>query len=189
MGVNPATTPVSEASKRMPRMNPAAAEDYIASLYATILKRDPHPDEFAHWVTAAATWPPEQVYFAFVNSKEYKLKQERSAPTMRPPSHCYSPIVDPSQIFEKKPDPPRCGRAISLGEGGKSDEVIGPGWSLQEDGCHWMTGRFSVLTLPMPTESNAADFILLLRVAPFAANGQVDCLRCAVVCGAETVAE
>jgi hypothetical protein len=62
----------------MPRMSPAAAEEYIASLFATVLKRDPQPDEFAHWVTAAAALPPEQVYFAFVNySKEYKLQQEK----------------------------------------------------------------------------------------------------------------
>ena len=51
-------------------MSPAAAEEYIASLYATVLKRDPQPDEFAHWVTAAAALPPEQVYFAFVNSTD-----------------------------------------------------------------------------------------------------------------------
>ena len=78
MGVSPAATPVSQASESMPRMSPAAAEEYIASLYATVLKRDPGPDEFAHWVTEAADMPPEQVYFAFVNySKEYKLQQEK----------------------------------------------------------------------------------------------------------------
>jgi hypothetical protein len=31
-------------------------------------------------VTTAATLPPEQVYFAFVNSKEHKLQQEKSVP-------------------------------------------------------------------------------------------------------------
>ncbi len=59
----------------MQRMSPAAAEEYVASLYATVLKRDPRPDELAQWVTYAAASPPEQVYFAFVNSKEYKLQQ------------------------------------------------------------------------------------------------------------------
>ena len=58
-------------------MSPAAAEEYIASLFATFLKRDPQPDELAHWLTAAAALPPEQVYFAFVKSKEYKLQQEK----------------------------------------------------------------------------------------------------------------
>jgi hypothetical protein len=55
-------------------MSPAAAQEYIASLYATVLKREPGPEEFAHWVVAAANMPPEHVYFAFVNSKEYKLQ-------------------------------------------------------------------------------------------------------------------
>ncbi|MDT7738357.1 MAG: hypothetical protein QOK09_1726 [Mycobacterium sp.] len=81
MDVNPATPPASEASQRIPCMSPAAAEEYITSLYATILKRDPRPDEFANWVANAAAVPPEQVYFAFVKSKEYKLQQEQSVPT------------------------------------------------------------------------------------------------------------
>ena len=84
----------------IPRMSPAAAEEYIASLYATVLKRDPSPVEFAHWVTTAGAWPPEQVYFAFANSEEYKLLQEKSVPTMYLPGHYYSPIVDPSTIAE-----------------------------------------------------------------------------------------
>ena len=81
-------------------MSRAAAEEYIASLYATVLKRAPRPDEFANWAAAAAASPPEQIYFAFVNSKEYKLQQEKSVPTMFPPGHYYSPIVDPSTIAE-----------------------------------------------------------------------------------------
>ena len=438
----------------------SAVEEYIASLYATILKRDPGPDEFAHWVTTAGALPPEQVYFAFVNSEEYKLQQEQSVPTMFLPGHYYSPIVDPSTIaeyvekqylqepgdikgihldedamvrfwkenaefikntpfsehddgknryyydndlypygdammlramiahFKPKnvievgsgfssacmldavdhvglsdfamtcidPDADRLrgrlreedhsrvdiieglvqdvpvstfstlnendilfidsthvlktasdvhyelfsilpslnkgvlvhfhdiqypfeyprqwlfenntswneiyalraflmynsafevvfwnglfarrqrelvhetnplflknpggsiwlrarsvdtlqaqhaqmgvtggpqvrtqfGRSISFGESGHSEEVIGPGWSFQEDAYRWMTGGLSVLALPMPTESNAADFILMLRVTPYTAKGQIDCQRCTVVCGAETVAE
>ncbi len=98
--LNHPTTPVLGASKRMPHMSPAAAEEYVASLYATVLKRDPRPDEFAHWVAVAADLPPEQVYFAFVKSKEYKLQQERSVPTPFWPGHYYSPIVDPSTITE-----------------------------------------------------------------------------------------
>ena len=66
----------------MPGISPAAAEEYIASLFANVLKRDPEPDEFAHWVTTATALPPEQVYFAFVKSKEYKLQQQKSVPTM-----------------------------------------------------------------------------------------------------------
>jgi predicted O-methyltransferase YrrM len=84
----------------MPHMDTAAAEEYVSSLYATILKRDPQPDEFAQWVTAAAALAPEQVYFAFVNSKEYKLQQEKSVPSMFAPGHYHSPIVDPSTIAE-----------------------------------------------------------------------------------------
>ncbi len=100
MAVSAAATPASEGSESMPHMNPAAAEEYIGSLYTTILKRDPTPEELAHWVNAATTLPPEQVYFAFANSKEYKLRQENSVPTMFRPGHYYSPIVDPSTIVE-----------------------------------------------------------------------------------------
>ncbi len=158
-------------------MSPAAAEEYIACLYATVLKRDPKPDEFAQWVAAAAEMTPEQVYFAFVNSEEYELQQGKSVPTMFSPGHY------------NNPDLPRFGRSISLGKSGHSKDVIGPGWSLQEDNCRWMTGGFSVLALPMPMESNAADFMLMLRVTPFTGNGQIDYQRCTVVYGAETVAK
>src|ERR1700722_17787827 len=84
----------------MPHMDTASAEEYIASLYATILKRDPTPEEFAHWVTTAAALAPEQVYFAFVNSDEYKLRQEKSVPSMFLPGHYHSPVVDPSTVAE-----------------------------------------------------------------------------------------
>jgi predicted O-methyltransferase YrrM len=84
----------------MPHMSPAAAAEYIVSLFATLLKRDPQPDELAHWVATVTALPPEQVYFAFVESKEYKLRQENSAPTMFWPGHYYSPIVDPSIVAE-----------------------------------------------------------------------------------------
>ncbi|BBX47781.1 hypothetical protein MCOO_37960 [Mycobacterium cookii] len=94
------TVPVSGSVEGMQRMSSAAAEQYIASLYATVLKRDPRPDEFANWVRTAEALPPEQIYFAFVNSKEYKLQQEQSVPTMFLPGHYYSPIVDPSTIAE-----------------------------------------------------------------------------------------
>ena len=57
MGFSTATAPASESSKRMPHMSAAAAEEYAASLYATILKRDPQPEELALWVTAATEWP------------------------------------------------------------------------------------------------------------------------------------
>ena len=100
LNLNHPTTPVSEASQRESRMSPAAAEEYIASLYATILKRDPRPEELAHWVTTAGALPPEQVYFAFVNAKEYKLQQEKSVQTIFLPGHFHSPIVDPSIIAE-----------------------------------------------------------------------------------------
>jgi hypothetical protein len=92
------------------------------------------------------------------------------------------------QLSENNTDLPRFGRSISFGESGHSMEIIGPGWSAEEN-FSWMTGIFSVLALPMPTESDATDFILMLRVTPFTADGQIECQRCSVVCGAETVAE
>ncbi|WP_163779038.1 class I SAM-dependent methyltransferase [Mycobacterium cookii] len=94
------TARVSRSVEAMQGLSSAAAEQYIASLYATVLKRDPRPDEFANWVRTAEALPPEQIYFAFVNSKEYKLQQEQSVPTMFLPGHYYSPIVDPSTIAE-----------------------------------------------------------------------------------------
>jgi hypothetical protein len=39
-------------------MNPAAAEEYIASLDVTILKRDPTSDEFARWSVAGRDTAP-----------------------------------------------------------------------------------------------------------------------------------
>ena len=106
----------------------------------------------------------------------------RSADTL-PAQHAQMGVTGGPQVRTQ------FGRWISFGAGGHSEEIIGPGWSFQEDAYRWMTGRFSVLTLPMPTESNAADFILMLRVTPYIAKGQIDCQRCTVVCGAETVAE
>ncbi len=97
--VNSATAPVSETSKSMPHMSPGAAEKYIASLYATILKRDPTPEEFAGWVSTAADTPPEQVYFAFVNSKEYKRQQERSVPTVSAATAALKPIDVSNYLF------------------------------------------------------------------------------------------
>src|SRR5262249_20320175 len=79
------------------------------------------------------------------------------------------------------------GRSISFGAGGNSEELIGTGWSPQELAYRWMTGRFSVLALPK--ESDANDFILMLRVTPYTVNGQIDFQRCTVIRGAETVAE
>jgi hypothetical protein len=186
---NPAAAPVSETSQRVPRMSPAAAKDYIASLYATVLKRDPYPEELALWANNAVTWPPEQIYFAFVNSKEYKLQQEKSVSTTFEPGRYYSRIVDPSHIFENGPGLSGFGKTISFGGSGHSEEIIGPGWSFQEGAHRWMTGGFSVLTLPMPAESDAADIILMFRVTPYLANGQIDCQHCTIVCGSKTVAE
>ncbi|WP_085234337.1 methyltransferase domain-containing protein [Mycobacterium conspicuum] len=98
-GATPAATPAPKASETPARMSPAAAKEYVASLYATILQRDPTPAELVHWASTATVMPPEQVYFAFVNSKEYRLRHhERAVPTMFPPGHCYSPVVDPSTI-------------------------------------------------------------------------------------------
>jgi FkbH-like protein len=81
-------------------MSPAEVEEFVTSLFTTILKRDPGPDEFAHWVTNASILSPEDIYYAFVNSEEYKLAQEQSVPTGFPPGHYYSPVVDPSTIGE-----------------------------------------------------------------------------------------
>ena len=44
-------------AQKVPRMaSDAAAEEYIASLYAVLLRRDPTQAEFAHWVNTAAAW-------------------------------------------------------------------------------------------------------------------------------------
>jgi FkbH-like protein len=80
-------------------MNSSVAEEYIASLYATVLKRDPLPDEFAFWVTTAAAWPPEKVYFAFVNSKEYKLQEGKSVPTVPTAEAAVKPIDISTYLF------------------------------------------------------------------------------------------
>jgi hypothetical protein len=102
----------------------------------------------------------------------------------------YVCVKEPERLlFETNSDLSRFGRSISFGKRGRSEQVIGSGWSFQEAAYRWMVGGFSELALPMPAESNAADFILMLRVTPYTANGQIDCQRCTVVCGAETVAE
>ncbi|MEB3049488.1 class I SAM-dependent methyltransferase [Mycolicibacter sp. MYC123] len=79
-------------------MSTAAAEEYVASLYTTILKRDPRPEELDNWVNVAMR--PEQVYFSLVESKEYQLQQDKLVPTEFLPGHFHSPIVDPSTIVE-----------------------------------------------------------------------------------------
>ena len=83
-----------------PSMSPGAAEEYVASLYATVLRRAPQPGELAQWVTVASATQPEQVYFDFVNSEEHRLQLQQSVQTMFLPGHYYSPIVDPSTIAE-----------------------------------------------------------------------------------------
>jgi hypothetical protein len=83
----------------MPSISPAVAEEFVASLYATFLRRAARPDEFAYWVNAA-TLQPEQVYFAFINSEECKLRRENSVSTEFSPGHFHSPVVDPSTIVD-----------------------------------------------------------------------------------------
>ena len=100
-----------------------------------------------------------------------------------------SNVTNPSQISENNLNLPRFGSSISFHESGQSEELIGPGWGLQENAYRWMTGRSSLLTLPIPPGSSTADFILMLRVRPYTANGQIAYQRCTVVCGAETAAE
>jgi hypothetical protein len=178
----------------IPRINSAAAEEYVASLYATVLQRDPGPDEFANWMPAAEAWPAADVYLAFINSEECKRLQRKSMLT----SEGVSAEKEANGEFlsntssnegESYSDLPNFGRSISFGRRGHSEEIIGAGWSIPEDACRWMTGSVSLLALPVPPESNAADFILMLRVTPYTADGQIDGQRCTVVCGAETVAE
>ena len=102
----------------------------------------------------------------------------------------YVCVKQPERLpFEISLDLPPFGRSISFGKRGHSDEVIGSGWSFQEAACRWMTGGFSEFALQMPAESDAVDFIFMLRVTPHTANGQIDFQRCTVVCGAETVAD
>ena len=145
------------------------AEVTVRGLYRHLLGRTPREKELRGWSAYASQGATVlDLVESFVATEEYK-RQLQAAP----------------EEFSL----PKFGRCFSFDKSGDSDDVIGPGWSVQEDAHRWMTGQFSVLALPMPTESKAADFILMLRVAPFTANGQIDCQRCTVVCGAETVAE
>jgi FkbH-like protein len=50
-------------------------------------------------VTTAATLPPEQVYFAFVNSKEHKVQQEKSVPTVPAAEAAVKPIDISTYLF------------------------------------------------------------------------------------------
>ncbi|WP_156751566.1 hypothetical protein [Mycobacterium sp. 1245111.1] len=135
------------------------------------------PDSTANFGSPAELLPPRELLDWLGEADTYTAAVQQPE---RMPS---------GSVHEYNSDLPRFGRSISFGGSGHSEELIGPGWSIQEDYGRWMIGGFSVLALPMPTGSNAADFILMLRVAPYTANGLIECQRCTVVCGAETVAE
>ena len=145
------------------------ADETVCGLYRHLLGRTPGEKELEGWSAYARGGATVlDLVEKFVSTEEYKsrLRVASNASGLR-----------------------NFGGWFSFGRSGPSEEVIGPGWSYQEDAYRWMTGRFSVLAMPMPMRSNAADFILMLRVTPHTANGQIDCQRCTIVCGAETVAE
>src|SRR4051794_11591582 len=80
-------------------MSPDDARQYIRSLYENLLKREPAPAEFAHWAqTAENGLSAENVFFAFVNSEEYRLKSRVSS--LYPSGHYYSPVVDPATVVD-----------------------------------------------------------------------------------------
>ncbi len=53
-------------------MQPEAARAYVQALYEHLLRRAPAVAEFEHWIRLAENDPPESLYYAFINSPEYK---------------------------------------------------------------------------------------------------------------------
>ena len=78
-------------------MTPDDARLYVLSLYRNLLKRDPEPAEFAHWVKVGQDeMRPETLFYAVVNSEEYKFNSKVSS--QFPTGHHYSAVVDPATV-------------------------------------------------------------------------------------------
>lgn len=78
-------------------MTPDDARLYVLSLYRNLLKRDPEPAEFAHWVKVGQDESrPETLFYAVVNSEEYKFNSKVSS--QFPTGHHYSAVVDPATV-------------------------------------------------------------------------------------------
>src|SRR5580704_17251536 len=80
-------------------MSPEEARRYVDSLYRNVLKRAPATKEFDYWVSRALSdMSTLQVYYAFIDSKEYRSKS--NVASIFPPGHYYSPIVDPRRVVD-----------------------------------------------------------------------------------------
>jgi predicted O-methyltransferase YrrM len=80
-------------------MTPHQTREYVTSLYENLLRRPPAAAEFEHWVQFAESGnPPERLYYAFINSEEYRVKTRIVA--RWPLGHYYSPIVDPDAVSQ-----------------------------------------------------------------------------------------
>lgn len=73
------------------------AKRYILSLYKSLFNREPATSELALWVDQAQIQSAEAIYYAFINSTEYKLKTAVTA--TYPIGHYYSAIVDPRTVY------------------------------------------------------------------------------------------
>lgn len=69
---------------------------------------------------------------------------------------------------------------------GNSESFTSSGWSGAEAHHRWMTGGFSILSLPSLPVSDAA---MLIQVFPYTVGGHVDLQRCAVLSGEHVLAE
>ncbi len=96
---SPAGFPPHRAEQKVHAMTLEQTRDLVTSLYENLLRRSPRPAEFEHWVQFVQNGnPPESLYYAFVNSQEYRLKTQIVSPF--PLGHYYSPIVDPAAVSQ-----------------------------------------------------------------------------------------
>jgi predicted O-methyltransferase YrrM len=72
--------------------------NFINSLYLHLLKRRPGEQELQGWAAAARVTPLHVIFNNFVQSNEYKARNQVS--TFFPPGHYHSPVVNPSQVKE-----------------------------------------------------------------------------------------
>jgi hypothetical protein len=121
------------------------ARRYILSLYASLLEREPKPDEFEYWVKFLRDGnSTESVYYRFVDSKEHKLKKAVSC--CFPPGHFYSPIVDPSTVVDY----------ITRERKTAADGLPGIEMPLAAMGIFWQRSARVISATPFPEKSSAS---------------------------------
>ena len=80
-------------------MSPERAHAFVISLYKNILKRTANREEFSHWSgLLQAGSSAADIYYAFVNSQEYKDKSQVAE--FFPTGHFHSPVVDPRTVVD-----------------------------------------------------------------------------------------